>query len=136
MSAVVPDSLEVKVLNNLIATGLSIRLFGNNKVPAHGDTLASYTEIVGGGYASVTLAFANFVVTAGDPSKAVYNASITWTFTGTINAPGTVYGYYLVRTSDSQLVLAERFPSGSVPFVPKAGSKIVVLPKITAQSEF
>jgi hypothetical protein len=136
MSAVVPDGLEVIVLNSLIATPLSMRLFSNNKTPAHGDTTAAYTQVAGGGYAAKSLTLANWVVTAGDPSKAVYNASQTWEFTGVTTAPGTIYGYYIVRVSDNQLVIAERFPSGSVPFVPKAGSKILVLPKITAQSEF
>lgn len=136
MSAVVPDTLEVKVLHDIIVNGLSLRLFGNNKVPAHGDTLASYNEVAGGGYTSKTLAFANFTVTAGDPSKAVYNTAQEWLFTAILTAPGTVYGYYLVRVSDSQVILAERFPSGSLPFIPIAGSKIVILPKVTAQSEF
>jgi len=136
MSAVVPDTLEVKVLNSFIVNGLSLRLFGNNKTPAHGDSVASYTEIVGGGYTAKALTFGNFTVTSGDPSSAIYNTAQVWEFTGVVNAPGTVYGYYLVRTSDNQLILAERFPVGSLPFVPKAGSKITILPKVTAQSEF
>lgn len=136
MSLIIPDGLEVIVLNSLIATPLSMRLFGNNITPSHTDTTSLYTEVSGGGYTSKSLTLANWVVTGGEPSEAVYNVSQTWLFTGILDAPGTIYGYYLVRVSDNQLIGAERFPVANVPFSPVNGSKIVVLPRLTAQSEF
>lgn len=136
MSVIIPDSLEIIVLNNILTLPLTLKLYGNNKTPAHGDSSSSYTEISGGGYTSKPLILANWTITAGEPSIAVYNASQTWTFTGVINSPGTIFGYYITRNSDSQLILAERFPAANVPFAPVNGSKIVVLPRVTAQSEF
>ncbi len=136
MSLIIPDAVENIALVNLLTLPLTMKLYGNNKTPAHGDSAAGYTEIAGGGYVSKPLIFANWGITLGDPTLAVYNASQEWIFTGVIDAPGTIYGYFVTRNSDGQLMWAERFPSASVPFGPVDGSKIVVLPRISAQSEF
>jgi hypothetical protein len=136
MSMVVPDAVEGIVLNQLLASALTLRLFGNNKTPSHSDTTAAYTEIAGGGYVTKPLTFANWVITLGEPSTAVYNATQNWLFTGVINAPGSIYGYYVTRDSDNQLMWAERFPSANVPFVPIEGSTVALLPKFSAQSLF
>lgn len=132
---IVPDVVEVEVLTTLLTSPLTLRLYGNNVTPAHGDTTALYTEIAGGGYASKPLLFANWVITSGDPSEGVY-PSQSWLFTGVINAPGSIYGYYVTRDSDNQLMWAERFPTGLVPFVPINGSTVAILPKFSAQSLF
>ena len=136
MSLIVPDAVEVIVLNFLLTNALTIRLYGNDKTPAHGDSTAGYTEIAGGGYANKPLIFANWSVVAGQPSQAVYSDTQVWTFTGVINSPGSVYGYYVTRNSDSQLMWAERFPTALVPFNPIEGSIIRVLPRFSAQSLF
>jgi hypothetical protein len=136
MSLVIPDAVELEVLTDLVTPALEMRLYGNNKTPAHGDTIAGYTQIAGGGYAAKALTFANWTLTAGEPTVAVYNAVQQWTFTGIIDAPGTIYGYYIVRVADSFLLAAERFPSAIVPFSPIEGSIIKVLPKLSAQSQF
>jgi hypothetical protein len=136
MSLVVPNALEVEILNDKLNTPLTLRLYGNNKVPAGADVAANYTEIAGGGYASLPLVFANWTITAGDPSLAVYNTTQIWTFTGVINAPGTIYGYFVTRNSDGKLMWAERFPAFNVPFTPIAGSVIRVAVRFSAQSQF
>lgn len=136
MALIVPDAVEVITLNFLLAGPLKIRLYGNNKVPAHGDTVAAYTEIVGGGYANKPLIFANWLIVAGEPSSASYNLTQKWTFTGVINSPGSVYGYYVTRNSDNQLMWAERFPSANVPFIPINGSIVQIIPRFFAQSQF
>lgn len=138
MSIVIPDAIEIEVITSVLTPALTMRLYGNNKVPAHGDTIAAYTEIAGGGYVSKPLTFVNWNLVAGEPSVASYNALVTWTFTGVINAPGTIYGYYVMRNIDGKLVWAERFPAANVPFAPIAagGSIIRVLPKFSAQSQF
>jgi hypothetical protein len=136
MSQVVPDQLELEVINTLLTPALTIRLYGNNKTPAHGDTAGSYTEISGGGYTSFPLTFVNWGIAAGEPTQAIYNAAIAWAFTAAINAPGTIYGYYVTRDSDGHLMWAERFGAGIVPFSPIAGSLIRVLPAFSVQSQF
>jgi|SRR5215467_4360497 len=136
MSQVVPNQLEVEILTNLLNTAITLRLYGNNATPAAGSTAASFTEIAGGGYAAKALTFANWVITAGDPSTAQYNAVQQFIFTGVINAPGTIYGYYVTRNSDGHLLWAERFAAALVPFAPIAGSQINILPAFSAQSQF
>jgi len=136
MGLVVPDTVEIVTLNSILGPALTLKLYSNNKIPAGGDTAAAYTEVSGGGYANKPLTFANWVITSGTPSAAQYNALQQWTFTGPTDAPGTIYGYFVIRNSDGLLQWAERFPAGSLPFSPIAGSIIRVLPKFTVGSQF
>ena len=136
MGLVVPSALQVDILTDLLTSALSMKLFSNDHDPVIGDTVAAYTEVSGGGYASKPLTIGNWTITPGAPTVALYNANQQWTFTGVTGAPGTIYGYYVVRDSDNELMWAERFPDALVPFVPEAGSKIQVLPKTTLQSQF
>lgn len=136
MGLVVPNAVELVIMQNLLNTPLTLRIYGNDKTPAGPDSVGAYTEIVGGGYANRPLVFAGWSFqTSSAPSSAVYSLQ-TWIFTGVINAPGTIYGYYVTKDLDGSLMWAERFPSGNVPFGPVTGSKIVVLPKFTAESQF
>lgn len=135
MSLKIPNPIEVEVLTALLTPAHTLRLYGNDKTPADNDVSANYTEISGGGYANKPITFANWTIIAGTPSSATYSGQ-TWLFTGAINAPGSIYGYYITRNSDGKLLLAERFPSANVPFSPINGSKIVVLPRVTAESQF
>jgi len=135
MSLIVPDVAEVDALTKILTPDLTIKLYGNNYVPTGISLAANFTEIAGGGYASKPLTFANWVITSGTPSQGAYPIQ-TWTFTGAINAPATIYGYYVVRNSDNLLMWAERFPAGSIPFVPVVGSVISVTPIFTGGSVF
>jgi|SRR5215471_261880 len=135
MSIVVPDAAELEIITAILTPNHTLRLYSNNKTPAHGDSVAAYTEVTGGGYVSVPLLFASWNITAGDPTQAS-RAVVTWIFTGPTTGPGTIYGYYVTRDSDGTLRWAERFPSAVVPFVPINGSKAIVLPRYSVQSEF
>ena len=135
MALKVPDAIEVEVLTTLLTPAHTLRIYGNNRTPADGDVASDYTEISGGGYANKPLTFANWSIVAGAPSYAVYTSQ-TWIFTGPVAGPNTIYGYYITRNTDGKLLLAERFASAVVPFAPVNGSKIVVLPKLTAESQF
>lgn len=136
MSLIVPNELETEILTDKLNTALTLRLYGNNVTPTGTTTAGAFTEIAGGGYTNKALTFGNWTITSGDPSTAVYNTTQEWTFTGVIDAPGTIYGYYVTRNSDGKLMWSERFPSAIVPFSPIAGSIIRVLPRFSAQSQF
>jgi hypothetical protein len=136
MPLVVPNTLEVEILQEKLTPALTMKLYSNDVTPNAGSAPGGFIEVAGGGYTSKPLTFANWNITAGDPSQAVYNAVQTWTFTGPTNAPGNIYGYFVTRNSDGKLMWAERFPAANVPFAPIAGSKIQVLPRFTAQSQF
>lgn len=61
------------------------------------------------------------------PTTIVYAAQ-TFTFTGAL---GNVYGYFLIRASGGELILAERFSDG--PYnIQNNGDTIVVTPQISA----
>lgn len=135
MPLIVPDQVEVIVLNDLLTSPLTMRLYGNNITPSGSSTTVAFNEIAGGGYTSFALPFADWTITSGI-SKGVFNTLIEWLFTGTIDAPGSIYGYYVTRDFDNQLMWAQRFPSANVPFAPVNGSKIKVQPRIEVVSQF
>jgi hypothetical protein len=131
----VPDAVELEIVTDFLNTAMTLRLYGNDKTPADNDIAANYTECAGGNYANKPLLAANWVITAGSPTVAVYPFQ-QWLFNGPISAPNTIYGYFVTRNSDGKLMWAERFPSANVPFDPINGSKIVVQPKFSAESLF
>ncbi len=136
MTLVVPNDAELAILTYILTGNHTLRLFSNNIVPSATDTIASYTEVVGGGYAAKALTFAHWVLTAGGPSVAQYDTQQVFTFTGPTNAPGTIYGYHITRDSDGKLMWAERFAAGFLPFSPIVGSVIRVTPRLTGNSVF
>src|SRR3990167_3121364 len=121
MAIVVPDVAEGEMLELILNQALSLKLFSNNVTLANTNTASSFTEVAGGGYASKSLTFANWIITTGSPSNGTYDSHQTWTFTGATNSPGTIYGYYITDAA-GVIFYAERFPSANVPFTPKNGS--------------
>lgn len=127
-----PFSVQEVLLDYLAVFNYTLRLFGNNVTPTTSSTAASFNEITGGGYAAKSLTVGNWNVASG--SSMLYNAIQTWNFTGVINAPGVIYGYFITLDDDGSLVTANRFPV--VPITPVAGSQISIAPKITLVSQF
>jgi len=133
MTLLVPNTGEVIALSYLVNKSTTTRdlvykLFATNVTPAESDTHSSYTVAAGGGYADKTLTGASWTVTGGAPTEASY-AQQTWTVTGALTTNATVYGYYVLRATDGDLVLAETFTS----FTPaNNGDQILLTPKITA----
>ena len=133
MTILVPNTGEVIALSYLVGKttvvrDLIYRLFSNNITPAETDTAGTYTEVTGGGYAQKSLTGASWTVTGGAPSSASY-AQQDWTFSGVVGGSGNIYGYYVVRATDLDLVLAETFAV----FTPSQnGDKVLVTPTITA----
>jgi hypothetical protein len=133
MPMVVVRNGQVVALNYLVnkvstTRDLIYRLFTNTITPADTDTVGSYTEASGGGYASKTLTGASWTVTGGAPTVASF-AQQDWTFTGALTASATVRGYYATRVTDADLILAEAFTA----FQPAAnGDKILLTPRIEA----
>ena len=138
MGYLVPNAVELEVLQQQLATAWTMRLYGNNKTPAGGDVAANYIEIAGGGYAALPIVPANwgYDVTTNPFPVATYNSAFIWTFTGAINAPGTIYGYFVTRNSDGKLMLAERFASALVPFAPESGSQVRQILRYSVISQF
>ena len=131
MTLVVPNVGEVLALEKYLEEeDLTLKLYSNNVVPAESNTAASFTEVSGGGYASKTLDKDNWTITSGAPSFGSYAAQ-DFTFTGVTDAPGTIYGYYVVDAANV-LRWAERFSESVVPFEPVNGSLIRITPRFEA----
>jgi hypothetical protein len=132
MTLLVPNVGENIALSYLVGKTTTVRdliyrLFATNITPAETDTAGTYTEAAGGGYASKTLTGASWTITNGAPTNAAF-AQQTWTFTGTLTTNPTVFGYYVTRVTDADLVLAETFTS----FTPtNNGDQILLTPQIT-----
>lgn len=134
MTLLVPYSAQVLFLQRILTEDCKLKLFSNDHTPGQTDTVASLTEVSGGGYAEITLTFANWTITEGDPSVAVYTDFQDWNFTGTTSGPGTIYGYYITDDGETELLWEERFDPADVPFTPISGSLVRVKPRITSDS--
>lgn len=136
MPLVVPNLGEVRLLkyivNNISPTNLVLHLYTNDvdlsteefKAGGDGGT-SSFTEVTAAGYTAVTLTGSSWTVsTSSGITSAVYNSSITFSFTTGVD----VYGYYVTNTSD-QILWAEKFPGA--PFtLPSTGGDIAIRPQI------
>jgi hypothetical protein len=129
-----PDEGEVAMLQKILIGNFTLKLFSNDKIPAGPDTAASYIEVAGGGYLSKVLTPENWTITTGNPSQALYNILQDFQFTGPTNAPGTLFGYYIVDLANI-VHQAERFPDANVPFTPVNGSLIRVIPRFTLNNK-
>ena len=126
----IPNVGEIDVLTKYTEETLTMKLFSNNVTPGETDTAATYTEVVGGGYGNKSLVVGDRTIVGGAPSSCAYPLQ-NFTFTGPTNAPGTIYGYFIVNGSGT-LKGVERFPSGVLPFTPVAGAQINITPKLFA----
>jgi hypothetical protein len=134
MPQVVPDAIELEVINSVLAPDMTIRIYGNDVTPAHDSTVGAFVEITGGGYANKPITFANWTITAGEPTSAKYSSQQRWVFTGPISGTGNIFGYFVTRNSDGKLMWAERFQL--VPFTPIDGSIVAVTPAFSVESQF
>lgn len=129
MTLLVPNVGEGRMLkaivNHTAPENLVLKLYTSNTTPAETDTAATYTEASGNGYSSVTLTGASWTITEGAPSYAQY-AQQTFTFTGAL---GNVYGLFLIQTTSTILMWAERFTDG--PYnIQNNGDQIKITPYI------
>jgi len=130
MTLIVPDTQKAIVLTDMLGTiDMNLRLYSNNFTPSGSMVIGSITEVAGGGYAAQPLLHAQWVIVSGVATYVFQD----FHFSGTTNAPGTVYGYY-IQDNSGNLILAERFPSGVLPFSPTGGSLIRITPTLTVTS--
>jgi len=135
MTLLVPnvgENITLSYLVNKVTTpeNLVYRLYATNVTPAETDTAATYTEAAGGGYSSKTLAGASWTITNGNPTSAAF-AQQAYTFTGPLTTNLTLFGYYVVRASSLDLVLAELFSSTFTPN--NNGDQVLLTPQITCE---
>ena len=128
MTLIVPNAELVRIITALVNQTLHLKLYSNNITPSATSAAVDFTEVVGGGYSEAVLSFSSWSFDS--IGTATYVAE-DFHFTGATNAPGTIYGYYIVDGSGN-LTWAERFPDAVVPFTPTSGSFIRITPQIVA----
>jgi hypothetical protein len=118
------------IVNKTAPENLVLKLFTSNTTPADTDTASTYTEASFTGYTAKTLTGSSWTVTTGAPSEASYAQQ---TFASTANqTAASVYGYYVIQTTSTELMWAERFTDGPYT-VTNDGDEIRITPKITLQ---
>ncbi len=126
MSIIVPNIAKSYILNNILNRTFKLRLCSNNIIPDENTTISSFTQVVGGGYAEISLLAADLSVVddiASWPQQ-------TFTFTGVPTGPSTVYCAYIVDPSNTDFIWAERFPDAVLPFNPVHGTTIKITPHL------
>lgn len=131
MAGTIPNVEEGRLLQNYVRNPISLRLYSNNETITEASVLADFDQVTGGGYAAITIPFADWVLTLGDPSD-IEAPQQTFTFTGATDAPGTIYGYLLVDTITGLLIGVEEFPGSVLPFTPTTGSTVKITPHVEA----
>lgn len=134
MTLLVPNAAEDVMLQNILnktaPQNLVLKLFKSNTTPAEADTEATYTEADFTGYAAFNFVAANWTITAGAPTEAVYAEQ---SFTSTAGAQSqNVYGYYVVQAVSGKIMWAERFTNGPY-LIQNNGDVIKVTPKFTGE---
>lgn len=133
MPGVVVNNGEKVALDYLVGKvttvrNLQLRLFKSNTTPGETTVVGDLTEATFTGYAAITLTGASWSTAAGDPATGSYAEQ---TFTSNADqTPESIYGYYLTRETDGDLIAAERFSNG--PYViANNGDTIKLTPTIT-----
>lgn len=132
MALRVPNASEARMLENILnktaPQNLVLCLYVNDVDTAETDTVATFTEASGSGYANITLTAASWTVSSGAPSEAVYPQQV-FNFSGAL---GNVYGYFVKEATSGLLKWAERFSNGPY-LVEGADTPIRITPKITLE---
>lgn len=131
MTLIVPNVAEVLALQSILNQTLTLKLYSNNITPGETNTAGTFTEVAGGGYAPKTLVNGSWTIAEGAPSSGIYNSALDFLFTGVTNAPGVIYGYYVID-SNGILRWVERFPETVLPFTPILNSLIRITPRFEA----
>lgn len=73
------------------------------------ETVANFTELTGYGYAPITLARADWTITWDGTARKSVATQPQKTFTFTAGTQIKVFGYFIVRADNGELVRAQRF---------------------------
>lgn len=137
MALVVVDQGEEQLLDLILAVTYEMKLFTNDVTTgltdAQIDALdeTDFTEATFTGYTDVTLTGGAWTTTQGNPSSGTYAQQ---SFTSSANqTPQVIYGYYVVRASDGELVWFEYLPGPIT--IENNGDEIEITPTFTLDDD-
>jgi hypothetical protein len=116
-----------RIFNNSFPTSkdLTLCLYTNDHDPATGDTVASYTEPVGGGYAAKTLTTGSWTVETGNDPRDIIYAAQTFIFTGPLTGNPDIVGAF-IKDANGKFWWAQRRDEAFTPT--NNGDNIIVYP--------
>jgi len=109
MALTVVDAAEEAFLDLILAVNYTVRLFTNDATISESLAASGLTEATFSGYSAAALTGGSWVTTPGDPCSGAY-AQQSFT-SDSDQTPESIYGYYVVRTSDGALTWLEKFGS-------------------------
>lgn len=134
MAGVIPDGAELIFLGDIrqsLLIGAKIRLYQNDHTPGNSDELSDYVECDFPGYAEITLNGWGQPYTNPSNQAQTDETIQTWTSTGTPSGGSqNIYGYYVFDDTGSNLLYAERNPSGPAT-ITAAGQTYSVTPSFS-----
>jgi hypothetical protein len=101
---------------------LTLKLFTNDYTPQDTDTVDSYTEATGGGYAAISLLLGGWTLTTSSIAQVAYS-QVEFVFTGALTTNFDVYGYYVINPATGKFVFAER----KTKFTPEANGEAIII---------
>lgn len=133
MTLVVVDQAEKHFIDLILGVNYTLKLYKNNvtsgltQVQKDALTEANFTEATFTGYAAASLTGGSWTTTAGNPCTGTYAVQ---TFTSSADQTAQpIYGYYVIRASDSKLEWFEDFSAPvTVQFI---NEFIKVTPRLT-----
>lgn len=132
MALTLPTASEITflkfALGHTIPGNQILKLYVNDVTPGDADVAATYTEMSTQGYVAIPLTKTSWTVTTVANVASGAYAQQTFPFDGTGGAT-TVYGYYVIDTTSSLLLWAERF--GTPKVIEFDGDQILITPTIT-----
>jgi hypothetical protein len=132
MALLVPNNGEGDIASGFIGTTTNLTvpilcLYQSNTTPAETDTTATYTEATFTGYSNISLASGSWSVVEGAPTRASFAQQTFTSSAGSQNQ--SIYGYFLKRTTNGRIMLAERFTDGPYTIV-NNGDQIKITPQV------
>ncbi len=135
-NVVYPSNGLITVLQALANTNMNIRIFTNNYTPVDASVKTSFTEATFAGYSAnfpLTLTGANWVslgVSGGVGTLAYPTITVTNSSAGTV----TVYGWYILDSTNTYVIAAGLFDGAPVSIL--AGATYSWIPTLGDQSQY
>lgn len=127
---ITPFWVHEEALDNLMEECF-LKLYANDLTPTSNSTVASFSEVTGGGYSHATIATANWSTEYSNNPRDIILPEQEFTFTGVLSSsPATVNGWYLIDRALGYILAAKKLDS---PYAPASGGgTLTFTPRIQA----
>lgn len=134
MTLKVPDAILIASLDDLMEgryLNAKIKLYKNDITPDEASELADFTEADFSGYAEQALVLDGTAAIVGGKAQQDFDPAVFAHDGGA--TPNDLYGYFVVDSSETDLLWAERY-AGAPGVINTAGQTYTVVPQLTLDS--